>query len=78
MGRYGMIRIQVRLLPTSQVRFSTKYCNIYKYICVLLVVYSMGRGCETNIDLPRLCVKIMRDLANEGTDTNFTSDSSNW
>ena len=38
----------------------------------------MGRGCETNIDLPRLCVKIMRDLANEGTDTNFTSDSSNW
>jgi hypothetical protein len=31
----------------------------------------MGRGCETNIDLPRLFVKIMRDLANEGTDTKL-------
>ena len=31
----------------------------------------MGRGCETNIDLPRLFVKIMRDLANKGADTNL-------
>ena len=31
----------------------------------------MGRGCETNIDLQCLFVKIMHDLANDGTDTKL-------